>query len=1006
MHNALCQKIGQYKQKQRRATSNGSARQSVRTHVKFTILIRDTRRMTLLEKDQILKKFSADPDRYYTVDLFKDSDFIRKSCITCKRFFWTQDASRVHCPDDASDTYSFIGDPPTSKRFDYVQSWDKIKDFFTARNHTAIGRYPVVCRWRDDLYFTIASIVDFQRIMGSKVVFEFPANPLVVPQTCLRFKDLENVGVTGRHFSSFCMVGQHCVPDMDGGYWKDECIQYDYDLLTKGFGIKSEEIIFVEDVWAGGGSFGPSLEYFVRGLELGNAVFTEFQGNLGDHTTLDRRIIDMGAGLERFAWITMGTSTAYDCCFGDRVNQTLRDAIGVDVDSEVLKTYYTGVAKMLDRSDDLLKVREKAMNQAGITPDTSSRMIEPLEGAYLIADHLRTLIFAIADGALPSNVGGGYNLRMMTRRIIERMRKIGMSGTSEIKDLIDAHIDYLGATYPELDARRDDIKTILDIERTRYTESRMQMQKKISKVRRRGAEPDINALVTLYESDGITPEYLVEEGVIRQVPPTFYTRISELHQSGAAKTSDGIDLHGVQDTESMFYTDDPQEFDATVLWSQKGMVALDRTSFYARGGGQEPDHGTIGGHPVEDVQKHAGVILHVMNSGAPAVGERVRCTVDAQRRASITKHHTSTHIINASSRKVLGSWVWQHSAFKDADHARLDITHHSSLTAEQVRDIENVANKMVKDDLPVSIQYMNRGEAEQRYGFSIYQGGVVPVKAVRIVSISDVDVEACGGTHVPSTGHIQKIRITRTKRIQDGVVRLEFVSGEAATKYDQSKKEALDAQRVEERRKDEEHKMRDKSKRDAKQAIPALVQKVSDEISNSTRDVVTAEGMHIIFDANVNVITPAVSVATDTSSTDAHKDGIKDKTGIAVCILADRARDENFHTAMGKEMTKQIPYSVYVGFFETGPATRVVAYAGEAVAASALFDISHMTETAAAILGGGASKGNKRFSQGGGTSSARINDAVGAVESEIKKVISDMRAHAGKTDEKTAQGAM
>ena len=101
------------------------------------------------------------------------------------------------------------------------------------------------------------------------------------------------------------MIGQHSVPDL-GGYWKDECVDLDFRLLTDQFGIKKEEVVFVEDVWAGGGSFGPSLEYFVRGLELGNAVFTEFQGELGQHTTLDQRVIDMGAGLERFAWITNG----------------------------------------------------------------------------------------------------------------------------------------------------------------------------------------------------------------------------------------------------------------------------------------------------------------------------------------------------------------------------------------------------------------------------------------------------------------------------------------------------------------------------------------------------------------------------------------------------------------------------------------------------------------------------------------------------------------------------
>jgi len=312
-----------------------------------------------LDKNQILKEFSSDPDKYYNVKLFQEQGFVRKSCSKCGRFFWTLDANRTLCPDDGTDTYSFIGEPPTSKRFDYTQAWKQVEEFFVKNNHTSVSRYPVVCRWRDDLYFTIASIVDFQRIMGSKVVFEFPANPLVVPQTCLRFKDLENVGVTGRHFSSFCMIGQHSIPN-NQGYWKDECVDLDYRLLTDQFGIKKEEVVFVEDVWAGGGSFGPSLEYFVRGLELGNAVFTEFQGELGQHTTLDQRVIDMGAGLERFAWITMGTPTAYDCCFGP-INEKLYNTIGIDSDSEVLRKYFTEIAKEIDHYDDLNQVRRLAI---------------------------------------------------------------------------------------------------------------------------------------------------------------------------------------------------------------------------------------------------------------------------------------------------------------------------------------------------------------------------------------------------------------------------------------------------------------------------------------------------------------------------------------------------------------------------------------------------------------------------------------------------------------------
>src|SRR5574341_443939 len=382
-------------------------------------------------KKEILEKFSADPERYYKVRLFEEKGFERKSCTTCHRYFWTVDENRTNCPDHSDDTYSFIENPPTKKRFDYTQAWKEVEAFFTKNGHASVNRYPVVCRWRDDLYFTIASIVDFQRVMGSKVVFEFPANPLIVPQTCLRFKDIENVGVTGRHFSSFCMIGQHSIPNSQG-YWKDKCVELDFRLLTERFGIDKKEVVFVEDVWAGGGSFGSSLGYFVRGLELGNAVFTEFQGDLENYSVLEQKIIDMGAGLERFAWITMGTPTAYDCCFGPITNNLIQK-IGIEIDPKILSSYFTAVAKNL-KGKDLGQVRKIAIKQAGIDDAKFNKMITPLEGIYLIVDHLRTLVFAISDGALPSNVGGGYNLRMILRRVIATMDRLGWN--LDLKELV------------------------------------------------------------------------------------------------------------------------------------------------------------------------------------------------------------------------------------------------------------------------------------------------------------------------------------------------------------------------------------------------------------------------------------------------------------------------------------------------------------------------------------------------------------------------------------------
>ncbi|MGB1378227.1 MAG: alanine--tRNA ligase [Nitrosopumilus sp.] len=887
-----------------------------------------------MDKNQILKEFSSDPDKYYNVKLFQEQGFVRKSCSKCGRFFWTLDADRTLCPDDGTDTYSFIGEPPTSKRFDYTQSWKQVEEFFVKNNHTSVSRYPVVCRWRDDLYFTIASIVDFQRIMGSKVVFEFPANPLIVPQTCLRFKDLENVGVTGRHFSSFCMIGQHSVPD-NKGYWKDECVDLDYRLLTDQFGIKKEEVVFVEDVWAGGGSFGPSLEYFVRGLELGNAVFTEFQGELGQHTTLDQRVIDMGAGLERFAWITMGTPTAYDCCFGP-INEKLFNKIGIDSDSEILRKYFTEIAKEIDHYDDLNEVRRLAIKNAGISDSQLTKMITPMEGMYLIADHLRTLIFAITDGALPSNVGGGYNLRMMLRRINATVSKLNLK--LDIDDLIDTHIDYLKDTYPELNEKREDVKEILKIESARYEESKGQMKKKAEKIREKGT-PTVDELITFYESDGITPEYLKEVDAIAEVPSSFYSKLSDLHQSEKKKAITELPLEKLPETETLFYKDDPMEFEAKVLKVFDDQVVLDKTSFYARGGGQEPDHGSIAGFEVVDVDKHADIIVHKLKGGIPNEGDIVQCKVDATRRSNITKNHTSTHIINTSARSVLGSWVWQHSAFKDDDHARLDITHHSSLNDQQVKQIEDAANKMIKDNYPVKIEYFDRGTAEQQYGFRIYQGGVVPVKSVRIVSIEDKDIEACGGTHVKKTGDIELIKITKTKRIQDGVVRLEFVSGPNAFDYVKEQEEESKKKEQQAIAKQQLEKQREENKDKAREKIPVFIEKILAGESLESEEI-NSKGK--------------------------------------ICFTSSGNYDDYFHQNFGKKLVAKDDTAAFCGIFEAGPTIRVMIFAGQKSGVNA----GEIAKEIASILGGSGG-GDAKFAQGGGKDTSKKDEAIQKAKSMI-----------------------
>jgi alanyl-tRNA synthetase len=907
-----------------------------------------------LGKKELAAMFSQNPDRYYKVALFDKIGFQRRQCNLCGKHFWTL-TDRQSCPDH--ENYGFIGRPPTTKRLDYVNAWKETEKFFSKNGHEIVRRYPVVCRWRDDLYFTIASIIDFQRVMNNQVVFELPANPLVVPQMCLRFNDIENVGLSGRHYTGFCMIGQTCNADAPGGYWKDRCIELDYGMLTQGLGIKPEEITFVEDVWMGAGAFGYSLEYFVRGLELGNAVFTEFEGDENNYRVMPNKIIDMGAGLERFSWVTMGTPTSYDCCFGPVVEKML-DMTGTDRDSEFLSRYFGAVASKLETTEgNVRELKAILAREMGMSYDQLAKMVAPHEAVYTVADHVRTLLFAISDGALPSNVGGGYNLRVILRRALSILERLNWQGV-KLEDVADMQIDYLRQMYPELEEHRQDVRTILGLESGRYSGSRERMNGIVSSLKaKKSGELAVSDLIRLYESDGITPDYLVEQGVIPSVPSTFYTKLAELHTSvaggGAEKAKPVRGLEGLPATELLYYKDESiREFDAKVLKIvDNKFVVLDRTAFYPRGGGQEPDTGEISGAKVVEVTKQADIVVHrIEDGGKLQEGQAVKGIVNGRRRDMVTKHHTATHVINSSARNNLGSWVWQNSAFKEESYGRLDITHHSALSKEEVQKIEQTANIAVRKNLPVDIKFYDRGDAEQKYSFRIYQGGVVPSSNVRIVNIDNWDIEACGGTHVRRTGEIGMIKIVKSERIQDGVVRLEFVAGEAAVNYMQNQDAQLST---------------------IAQALGSSREKVLESFAKAMDDAESAKKK-----LRIMLRTVAETMARSVSENAKNLGG----GDIKLYSVYDEELDEDYHIAVGEKAIEFDPSLVYVALVAKGAGMRVIVFAGEKARKCA--KAGGIAKQVSAKLGGSGG-GDDRFGQGGGRLKEKINEALLSAEEMI-----------------------
>lgn len=905
-----------------------------------------------MQKQELFNLFSADPDRYYRVSLFKNKGFKRQRCNLCHKFFWSI-LDKSSCPDH--DNYSFIGKPPTTKRLDFINAWNEIKRYFEANGHTITRRYPVVCRWRDDLYFTIASIIDFQRVMRGKIVFELPANPLVVPQMCLRFNDIENVGVTGRHYTGFCMIGQTCDADASGGYWKDKCIDLDFGMLTTVLGIKSEEITFVEDVWMGAGSFGCSLEYYVRGLELGNAVFTEFEGDESNYRIMSNKIIDMGAGLERLSWITMGTPTSYDCTFGNIIKH-LSDSVGIKDNSQFLSKYF-GIlsSKYLNFEHDIKSLQMILSKELDISFEKLRQTIYPHEAIYTIADHTRSLLFAISDGYLPSNVGGGYNLRVILRRVLSIIDRLKLD--IKIEDIMDLQIDYLKSMYPELQEHQNDIRTIIGIESSRYVGSRERMDSIANSLIKTKKTLTTEDLIRMYESDGITPDFLVETGIIESIPPSFYSKLAELHgsQKVLQEPKKYESVEHLQPTKLLYYEDESiREFGGKILKViNNNYVVLDQTAFYPRGGGQEPDFGEIEGVKVTDVEKHIDVVIHKLefpsNKEVFVEGKQVKGIVYDHRRNSITRHHTATHILNSSARTNLGSWVWQNSAYKEENYARLDITHHSALNREEIERIENTANDIIRRNLPITIKIYDRGEAEQKYSFRIYQGGAVPSSNVRIVNIEGWDIEACGGTHVGTTGEIGLIKITKSERIQDGVVRLEFVVGDSAVRYIEKQEAYLIA---------------------IANILGSSKEKVLESLEKVIADQEAAKRtFRLLLKKTSDLISENILLSAKVLS-----------GNIKIYSYKDEGLGEEYSIVIGERVIEKDPSLVFLSLVLSGNGIRVIVFVGSK--AQRVLSAGKIAKEISNQLGGSGG-GNERFGQGGGKHVEKIDETMKNLEQTI-----------------------
>ena len=694
--------------------------------------------------------------------------------------------------------------------------------FFESKGHLRLDSFPLVPKDDNSLLLINSGMAPMKKWFLAQE--EPPCHRVCTCQKCIRTPDIERVGITARHGTFFEMLGNFSFQN----YFKDEAIAWGWEYLTRVLEIPAEKLyisVYFEDdeaydIWTkkigipedhmvrfgkednfwehGSGPCGPCSEiYFDRGpehgcgkpdckvgcdcdryMEVWNLVFSQFDSDgAGTYTRLEHPNIDTGMGLERLACVMQGVDNLFE----------------VDTVRAILKHVERITGKKYGKDHKT---------------DVSIRVI---------TDHIRSTVFMVSDGILPSNEGRGYVLRRLLRRAARHGRMLGVNRPF-LAELCDTVIHENGGAYPELVEHADYIKKVISAEEERFSRTIDQglsmlnnLIDSVAKAAIAGKEKILSGVEAFKLQDtfgfplDLTKEIAAEAG-IEVDEDTFRAELQKQREKAREdrrkKDISGWsgDLFGGLTAEpTVFVGYDRLEVDAKVLAISDGtelldavstddgpkegiLVVLDKTPFYAEAGGQVGDMGflTAAGLRIKvtDCKKTSrGFYVHTctLESGLLVTGAELVASVNKPVRMAIARNHTAAHLLQAALRQVLGLHVHQAGSYEDAQRVRFDFTHFGAMTKEELDQVERIVNEKIFDALPVETRIMSAKEAKAQGAMALF--GEKYGDEVRVVGIDDFSSELCGGTHVSNTAMLGGFKILSESSAAAGIRRIEGVTG-------------------------------------------------------------------------------------------------------------------------------------------------------------------------------------------------------------------------------------